>query len=386
MHRKIVAFLVSLTLFVIPSCNGQALGKGPVSPGVPKAAKTQVSSPVSSVPLTLLTPEVKPSKPAIVGPTASIPTSTPAASESFPSLQKGRILFYRSIPGGGRSLYMIDNTGIHMLTDGTFSVHVALLSPDGQKLALVSDRDGPDNIYLLNVDGGALRKLTNFPAGASWPAWSPDGKKIAFTGRAGIRQEHVDQFDIFLVDVSTGGLTNLTNTDCCDEVGPTWSPDGQKIAFAGGWGVSVINVDGTGRSDLLPSTMAEMHFSLPTWSPDGRWIVGAYNADPYYRDIWKIYLLTPDGTTFRLTNFDLEGYPEWSPDGKKMVSKSVVGFLYVLDLTSMKVTKLVEGECPTWSPDSQGIAFELDGFLYLLDLSSGSTNKLTWGECPKWYP
>jgi len=131
--------------------------------------------------------------------------------------------------------------------------------------------------------------------------------------------------------------------------------------------------------------MVEMHFSIPFWSPDGRWIAGAFNADRYYRGAWHIYLLAPDGSTFLESKHIDQGYPVWSPDGKKLAFGSV-GLLYVLDLPSGEVIKLVRGNFPTWSPDGQEIAFEFDGFLYLLDLSSGSIKGLTQGEYPQWYP
>lgn len=290
MHSRIP--LTLLLFFVLSSCLRPTGPEGGMMPGTYEPSRTEPVGVSQAIPpVATLGPQVTPF------PHFAI-TETPPLSATAP-LPKGRMLFYRPTPGGKEALCLMDGMRIRLLTDGTFHVSFAVPSPRGDRVAFAADRDTPAfNIYLIDTDGSDLRKLTNFGGGALWPRWSPDGTRIAFAAGIGVRHQHSGQFDIFVVDVATGILTNLTNTDCCDEIGPAWSPDGKKIAFMGGWGVALMNADGTDRRDLVPSSMAMTHFSTPSWSPDGHWIGGDWMPDPYYRGDWKIFLLTPDGSTF----------------------------------------------------------------------------------------
>lgn len=106
-------------------------------------------------------------------------------------------------------------------------------SPDGGRIAFVSDRDGDDEIYTMRPNGSRPRQLTfnEAPAGFDGdPNWSPDGRKIAFTSERDLTPETEFQVEIYTMRADGSRQTRLTFDDLSDFL-PAWSPDGRKIAF-----------------------------------------------------------------------------------------------------------------------------------------------------------
>jgi Tol biopolymer transport system component len=121
-------------------------------------------------------------------------------------------------------------------------------SPDGRKIAFVSDRDGNREIYVGNADGSSPHRLTDNPAIDQFPAWSPDSSKLAF----GTNRDGNDE--IYVMSASDGsGQTNLTADPAADRYA-AWSPDGAKIAFrssrAHSFDIFLMNPDGSGVARL----------------------------------------------------------------------------------------------------------------------------------------
>ena len=307
-------------------------------------------------------PQPSPSIEASRPPTAASPTLAPSAIVMTPSpppptrpsvalpLGEGRIIFAAD-PGGKYKLgiYEIDVDGLHALTKagGKYVDYSPAWSPDGGQIAFAAHvGDGHDlgNIYLMNADGTGRQKLTDFQFGADLPSWSPEGTQIVFQGSVLLGEGRRGvQTEIFVINVDGSGLTNLTNTTQ-DEMDPDWSPDGQKIVFASGEGICVMDVDGGDREVIVPDNDGRSN-SAPSWSPDGRRIAfHSFGGD------WQIYLVDPDGENLtRLTDLDLYGVscPTWSPDGKKIAFQA--GWvIYILDIASGNLTKLVQGAGPNW--------------------------------------
>ncbi len=118
-------------------------------------------------------------------------------------------------------------------------------SPDSSKIAFMSNRNGNDEIYVMDANGRNPVNLTNHPSWDSSADWSPDGKKIVFFSHRG------GQSDIYVMDADGANVVNLTNHPAEDRV-PAWSPNGQWIAFQstrdGNWEIYVMDADGNNQT------------------------------------------------------------------------------------------------------------------------------------------
>ena len=179
-------------------------------------------------------------------------------------------------------LYLVnaDGTDLTQLTNMDNGACQPSWAPDGMRLVFISPCLGrgeifetiynESSLYIINVDGTGLKQLTPSPGSDFEPAWSPDGKQIAFTSvRGGFRQ-------IYTLDIDSLAVTLLTNTtDAIESSEPSWSPDGTKIVYTvkrlGTYQVWSMNSNGQEAVQLVRSGQ-DLWDYLPAWSPDGRTI------------------------------------------------------------------------------------------------------------------
>jgi Tol biopolymer transport system component len=193
------------------------------------------------------------------------------------------------------------------------------------------------------------------------PAWSPDGKSIAFVGRG--------LGDLFVMNADGSGIRRLTNSSSgSTDYGarfPTWSPDSQKIAFGYGYdGICVINADGSGFHRISDTGV------LPAWSPGGKKIAFVAIDDT---SGGKIYVMKPDGSSTELIAQPSESRSfeslAWSPDGQLLAfgvstapdTDILPGYLGVVSRYQGRVRVFLRGYNPfpaSWHGTKIAVAYD----------------------------
>lgn len=145
-------------------------------------------------------------------------------------------------------------------------------SPDGKQIAFQSNRDGPFRVYVMNADGSNVRQLTTGDADERHPAWSPDGKRIA------VDSGDVQKREIWVIDVASRARTQVTRLGAIATF-PSWSPDGTRLAFyvyrSGVMDVWLAGADGSAPTQLTREHASERNQQCTfachsvAWSPDG---------------------------------------------------------------------------------------------------------------------
>ena len=275
------------------------------------------------------------------------------------------------------------------------------------RIAFVSDRSEHLNfeIYVMDADGGNQQRLTNNPGRDIFPSWSPDGKRIAFMSDRDGDVHPIDGFpttEIYVMDADGDNPQNLTNNPH-DDREPSWSPGGKRIVFASdrdrtrndhNYEIYVMDADGGNQQRLTNNLFKDTD---PSWSPDGKRIVFRSSRDGHFIGDFglttEIYVMDADGgNEQRLTeNRRFDENPSWSPDGKGIAfSSDRKGDLenyeiYVMDAAGGNEQRLTENrrfdKNPSWSPDGKRIAFmsdrDGDAEIYVMDADGGNQQKLT---------
>jgi TolB protein len=174
-----------------------------------------------------------------------------------------RILFVSGREGTGHLFVMdADGTGTRRLTDTKQDDGRASWSPDGAHI--VFGREGA--LYRIRAGGGPARRIGRGPGSAADPAYSPDGKLIAYD----YRKPGFSIREVYVMNADGSGIRQVTKLSRVSGL-PSWSPDGKRIAFqsnAGGgrYEIYTIGVDGRG---LRQVTQSKIDVIQPAWSPDG---------------------------------------------------------------------------------------------------------------------
>ena len=294
----------------------------------------------------------------------------------------GEWVVFTSDRSGSADIFRVrlDGRDLERLTDSPAFDDQAALSPDNRSLAFVSSRGGSTDIYIMDLASREIRNLTNAPGGDFRPSWSPDGQTIAFSsdrdtgfphqdypGPAG-KWDHVQAAGVYVIDIDGTGLRKLTTDPEMMAGSPKWSADGSTIVFYemlvratvsahfGGGSSSIVSVDvatgertvhasgpglkvspqfiGPDRIAYLIKTRSSGTLAFtsgeesapedranPSWSRDGERVV--YHAGQL--ETMHHYSNTPGrrllGTVAK-PGFELvhaSGWPAVSPDGRTLV-------------------------------------------------------------------
>jgi Tol biopolymer transport system component len=199
-------------------------------------------------------------------------TSTPVPERDPSWSPNGTHLLYaaRTSPSGPFRIFLAqaDGSGRVQLTTqlGGDADRSPAFSPDGAKIAFVSDRDGGfSELYLMNADGTGLVRLTTNAFIDGNPAWTPDGTRLVFE-----RCCENGTSDLVTIDMATSLETDVTSTPDRQEFDPVVSPDGTRVAFAafdvgvGNIDIWVVNLDGSSALRLTQDAAPDLS---PDWQP-----------------------------------------------------------------------------------------------------------------------
>ena len=280
------------------------------------------------------------------------PTPTPSGTPTPTATPSGNDkIVFNSISSDNFEIYVMDTNGANQtnLTNNLADDVYPAWSPDGTRIAFASTRDADDlEIYVMDANGANPIRLTNSPADDFSPAWSPDGTRIAFAS------ERDGNLEIYVMDANGANPIRLTNNPL-DDLSPAWSPDGTRIAFAtnrdGNYEIYAMDANG-GNQTNLTNNLAD-DFS-PAWSPDGTKI-----AFESFRDNnFEIYRMDANGSNpTRLTNNKADDIDAtWSPDGMKIAfttNRDGNYDIYVMGADGSNQTHLTNNPAPDIDPDWQ---------------------------------
>lgn len=271
-------------------------------------------------------------------------------------------------------------------------------SPDGGRIAFISSRDGDSDVFVMDVDGSnpvqvthdeplviiSLYALTNRLVDL-WPTWSPNGDRIAFASSRHSLHSTILDFNIYTINPDGSDVRKVTEDG---EWGswPSWSPDGTRIAFMSpdnGPQLYIVNADG---SNLVPVTRGSQGGGLPAWSPDGSHIAFTSERDGDA----EIYTMDTSGVSAIQLTYDpaTDQLPAWSPDGSLIAFESDRdgnSDIYLMEANGANVIQLTDhpelDSAPAWSPDGNRIAFHSyrdgDADIYVMDADGSNLVQLT---------
>lgn len=290
---------------------------------------------------------------------------------------------------------------------GKQPTNTPLISLPKGGIGFVSDREGNQDIYVMNADGSNQFNVSNSRVSEVEPVWSPDGKKILFAVE---RSWPWEDAQLYVMDADSGNRKSLTgsysNYIYSDQ---SWSPDGGRIIYWFGKTFSegdiyIANIDGSNRSNL---TNNPAFYGGIAWSPDGSKIAfiveienpigspsreaGSLQASQQWVTSREIHIMNSDGSNrVKVTSsFQPSWTLVWSPDGGKIIfwSEGVEGDnseMYVMNADGSNQTNLTNNPAydggGVWSPDGSKIAFvRWDGNwdIYLMNVDGSSQVNLT---------
>jgi TolB protein len=268
----------------------------------------------------------------------------------------------------------------------------------------MTDGSGNKDIYVIDSDGENLRRLTDERTLVESPAWSPDGRKVAFASWANGAPRIVE------TEVATGTRTVLPDVrGAGDYITPAYSPDGRTLAFSvlGRGGQSgIFTYDIARRCCLTYLSGGPWYDISPTYSADGRWL--AFNTLRFGDAVPQIMLMPAQGgdaetlSPYEYGNGGFYSAPDWAPFGDRVAFHGRIErgryHILVANLAQggrvlRQLTTEGNNEDPSWAPDGRHLVFVGErnwGYgLFIVDAATGRIRALMSGRrvgVPDWSP
>ena len=268
-----------------------------------------------------------------------------------------------------------DGSGQRALTTGNRGDSMPRWSPDGTRIAYLSDADGRAQIYVRWIDSGETARITTDEQSPGSIAWSPDGKMLAFSAFVAGKALHIANMPMPPTGAKWADPPAVYDQLVYRFNGPGYLKPGNRQIF-------VISSDGGAARQLtsgaFPNGGEELISNQAVWTPDGKYLLASINRHPesdheyFDTDIYEISLA--DGSSRQLTNRKgPDNEPAISPDGKLI---AYVGFddryqghqttkLYVMNRDGSGVRTLADAldrdaQNPRWAADGSGVYFQYD--------------------------
>ncbi len=204
------------------------------------------------------------------------------------------------------------------------------ISPDGRMIAYAAGIPGSMRIFVRPLAGGQKAALVDEGVASAqrWPQWSPDGQRILFQAGRTRLATHASEAGVLFVAPAAGGTARRMTANAPDDIAwsPAWSPDDRRIAFAGPAG---LYVEGTGNGDRPELVARDRDVHSPAWSPDGRRL--AFVSRGFFFTFGEVNMGNLSTSTILIVDVDsrkvtpltsgdwLDVNPVWMPDGQSLL-------------------------------------------------------------------
>ncbi len=290
-----------------------------------------------------------------------------AGKIAFESDRDGDVEIFSANPNGSGQTQLTFNSAEDPDGDGPFLAPDIdtrpAFSPDGRRIAFDSNRDGDYEVFVMNADGSGQKQLTRNRADEASPAFSPDGRRIVFSSA------RTGDGEIFVMNADGSGQKQLTSAPGRDSY-PVFSPDRRRIVFTserdGDAEIFVMNADGSGQKQLTRNSAKDF---IADFSPDGRRITFASNRDGDR----EIFVMNANGSGQTQLTFNTKDTPSdpaddarpvFSPDGRRIafVSNRDGDYdVFVMNANGSEQTPVTFNSDFDRFPDWQPIPFKCGG-------------------------
>jgi Tol biopolymer transport system component len=242
------------------------------------------------------------------------------------------------------------------------------VAPDGTRIAFVSNRDGRDNVFVIDVDGRGERRVSH--EGGHLPRWTRDGSEILFAG------EDADTERVFALPPNARTARLIT---AVAGRSPVLSPDGTRVLFVrGAWEAAELVIASPDGGEMLRIAGGKVNGHVCSarngdWSPDGKRIAYTFGDST---GVLQVHVMNADGTADRAVTSLSAQYgsaqmPDWSPDGTRLAmqvnsGKDKPAHIWIALVATGEAwalnvhTESYRDEVPSWFPDGRRLAFQSD--------------------------